>query len=181
MPDTDPTAPPGPSPELPPNPNSKPNPPPGPPPSPTPGRFAQNPPPDAKETDSYAERLIKYIPADIVAAYVAIDGILKQGGNDPHWLNWAVFGGLLALTPLYVMYMKTDPAGFAIAKCFHAFASALAFTVWVFALGGPFALSFAWYKPVLGSVLLIFTTLLLPVLEGFFYGTPIPNSNPPNT
>jgi hypothetical protein len=145
-----------------------------------PGRFAQNPPPEAKDTDSYAERLIKYIPADIVAAYVAIEGVLKQGGNDPHWLNWAVFGGMLALTPLYVMYMKTDPPGFAIAKAFHAFAATLSFTVWVFAMGGPFALSFAWYKPVLGSVLLIFTTLLLPVLENFTYPSSPGSKSPPS-
>ena len=151
-----------------------------PPPS-TRSRFAQNPPPDAKDTDSYADRLLKYIPADIVAAFVALDGILKQGGNDPLWLNWAVFGALLVLTPFYVMYIKTETPGFAIAKSFHAFAAMLSFTVWVIAMGGPFALSFASYKPVFGSVLLILTTLLLPVLEGCFYSTPVHANNPPGT
>jgi hypothetical protein len=152
-----------------------------PPPPPTRSRFAQDPPPDAKVTDTYAEKLLKYIPADIVAAFIAIDGVLKQGGNDPHWLNWAVFGGLLVLAPFYIMFMKTEPVGFSVAKLFHCFAAALAFTVWVFALGGPFALSFSWYKPVLGSVLLIFTTLALPALENFFYSAPIGSNTPPGT
>ena len=32
----------------------------------------QDPPPESNSTDSYFEKLIKYIPADIVAAYVTI-------------------------------------------------------------------------------------------------------------
>ncbi|MBX9941112.1 MAG: hypothetical protein K2Y32_17755 [Candidatus Obscuribacterales bacterium] len=137
-------------------------------------RFAaQEPPPGSKDTDSYFEKLIRYIPADIVAGYVALDGILKEGGNSPLWLTWAVFIALLSLTPLYVCYVKTEPPGIVSSKTFYWLASTLAFAVWVFALGGPFAATFAWYKPVYGSVLLILTTLTLPVFESIFYkGTP---------
>jgi hypothetical protein len=137
-------------------------------------RFAaQEPPPGSKDTDSYFEKLIRYIPADIVAGYVALDGVLKEGGNSPLWLTWAVFAALLALTPLYVCYVKTQPPGIVSSKTFYWFASTFAFAVWVFALGGPFAATFAWYKPVYGSVLLILTTLALPVFESIFYnGTP---------
>ena len=142
------------------------------------GRFAQDPPPDSNVTDSYFEKLVKYIPADIVAAFVALDGILKQGGNDPLWLSWAVFAALTVLTPLYICYVKTTPPGFITSKTFHWVASTVAFIVWVFALGGPFAVTFAWYKPVFGSVLLIITTLTLTVFEGIFYidGLPPPAS-----
>lgn len=133
-------------------------------------RFAaQEPPPDSKESDSYFEKLIKYIPADIVAAYVAIAGILQENGNQPLWLTWSVFATLLALTPLYVCFVKTTPKGFLSAKCFHWVTACLAFTVWVFALGGPFAATFEWYRPYFGSVALILTTLIIPVLEGQFY------------
>ncbi len=137
-------------------------------------RLAQEPPPNANVADSYFEKLMKYIPADIVAAYVALDGILKEGANDPVWLTWAVFLALLVLTPFYICYRKTDPPGLTFSKTFHWVASTVAFAVWVFALGGPFAVTFAWYKPVYGSVLLIITTLTLPVLESIFYG-----GNPP--
>ncbi len=123
---------------------------------------------DAKPTDSYFEKLIKYIPADIVAAWLAIDGILKDQTTNPLWLVWSVFAFLTVLTPLYVVYMKTDPPGFGPTKTFHWMASTFAFVVFIFALGGPFALTFDWYRPLFGTVVLILTTLLLPLFERFF-------------
>jgi hypothetical protein len=137
----------------------------------------QDPPPDSKVTDSYFEKLIKYIPADIVAGYVAITGIVS-GHDQPLWLTWGVFGVLLALTPLYVVYRKTDPPGFAWCKTFHWVTACIAFTAWVFALGGPFA-TFTWYQPYLGSVVLILTTLIIPVLEGQFIRTDSPSPPDP--
>lgn len=157
--------------ETPPN-NPPLTPPPAQPPPPRRGRFAQDPPLDTSATDTYFEKLLKYIPGDIVAAFVALDGILKQGGNDPMWLSWAVFGALLVLTPFYICYVKTTPPGIVATKTFHWVASTVAFAVWVFALGGPFAVTFDWYRPVLGSVLLIITTLALPVFESIFYKSP---------
>lgn len=142
---------------------------------------AQEPPPDSKITDSYFEKLVRYIPADILAAYVAITGITASV-NPPLWLGWAVFGVLLTLTPLYVCYVKTEPKGFVSSKTFHWVTACLAFSSWVFAMGGPFT-AFAWYQPYLGSVVLILTTLIIPVLEGQFYpcGTPpaVPPAVPP--
>ncbi len=128
----------------------------------------QDPPPDSKATDSYFEKLVKLIPADIVAAYVAIAGLLSEHNNQPLWLTWSVFGGLLALTPLYVCYIKTDPPGLVSSKTFHCLTSCLAFTAWVFALGGPFA-TLKWYQPYLGSICLILVTLIIPVIEGGCY------------
>lgn len=123
-------------------------------------------PADSKDTDSYFEKLIKYIPADIVAAWLAIDGVLKDQSN-PLWLVWAVFGILVFLTPFYVVLIKTTPPGFSVAKTFHWLASTLAFVVFVFALGGPFALTFAWYRPLYGTIVLILTTLILPLFERY--------------
>ncbi len=94
---------------------------------------AQEPPPDSKSTDSYFEKLVKYIPADILAAYVAITGITASV-NPPLWLGWAVFGVLLVLTPLYVCYVKTAPKGFVSSKTFHWVTACLAFSSWVWAL-----------------------------------------------
>ena len=141
-------------------------------------RFAaQAPPPDSKVTDSYAEKLVKFIPADILAAYVAISGITASN-DQPLWLSWGVFGVLLALTPLYVCLVKTDPPGIAWSKTFHWVAACLAFTSWAFAMGGPFAATFDWYQPYLGSVVLILTTLIIPVMEGQFYKSSPPAAPP---
>lgn len=137
---------------------------------------AQEPPPNSKVTDSYAEKLVKYIPADILAAYIAISGI-TESNNPPLWLSWGVFGALLALTPLYVCYVKTQPAGFVSSKMFHWITACLAFAAFVFAVGGPFA-TFDWYQPYLGSVVLILTTLIIPVLEGQFYPGNLPTEPP---
>lgn len=142
-------------------------------------RFSQDPPPDSRNTDTYFEKLLRYIPADIVAGYVALDGILKEQLYTPLWLGWAVFAALAVLTPLYVVYVKTTPPGLTAAKTFHWFASTLAFGVWVFALGGPFAVTFEWYRPVYGAVLLIVFTLSLPVFESMFYGKSNPPAAPP--
>ena len=135
---------------------------------------AQELPPNSKVTDSYSEKLVRYIPADILAAYIAISGIIESN-NPPLWLSWGVFCALLALTPAYVCLVKTEPAGFSWSKSFHWVTSCLAFSAWVFAIGGPMlTATFAWYQPYLGSVVLILTTLLIPVLEGQFYKSPTP-------
>lgn len=130
----------------------------------------QNPPPDFKDSDTYFEKLLKAVPADIVAAYITIQGILAEHNNQPLWLSWAVFFALLVLIPSYVCYVKTEPTGFVANKAFHWVSSCVAFTVWVFAMGGPFAATFDWYRPYFGSIALIVTTLILPVLEALVYG-----------
>ena len=76
------------------------------------------------------------------------------------------------LTPFYVCFVKTNPPGLTAAKTFHWVTACLAFSSWVFAMGGPFS-SLKWYMPVYGSVLLVIVTLVIPVLERFFVKAPI--------
>lgn len=120
--------------------------------------------------ESYFEKLLKLIPGDIVAGYTALAGMIATEAGTSPVLHWIIFGALLALTPAYTCYLKTDPPGILPSKVFPCLAAAFAFTAWVFALGGPFAAQWPlWYKPVYGSVVLILTTLTLPVLEKIFY------------
>lgn len=124
------------------------------------------PPPPPGVDASYFEKLLLFIPADAIAGYLTLDGILKQSFADVTlWTYWAVFISLLVLTPLYICFKPSENS---ILKCsmrFRLITGTLAFAVWVFALGGPFAVTFDWYKPVFGSLLLIITTLAIPVLE----------------
>ena len=139
-------------------------------------RRMRTPPPGLLRADeSYFEKLLKYIPGDIVAGWVALNGIIVgEAGNSPT-LQWIVFAALLVLSPLYMCYMKTQPPGLTLSKTFPCLVAAFAFAVWVFALGGPFSAQWpALYKPVYGSIVLILTTLIIPVLEKMFY-----NSSPP--
>lgn len=131
-----------------------------------------NPPARALQEESYFEKLLRYIPGDIVAAFVALSGIIT---NNPETTSvtvyWLVFAALTVLTPLYVCYVKTAPSGITAAKIFPSVAAVIAFVTWVFALGGPFGLSFEWYQPVYGSIVLILVTLAMPVLEQVIYRT----------
>lgn len=134
-----------------------------------PARAQSEPPPPTREgpDSSYFERLLKFIPGELVAAYLALDGILREAAlATPVWAYWIAFGALLVLTPLYVIYRPIHSEFTNHSFRFHAVAATVAFVVWVFALGGPFLITWPeFYRPVYGSLLLIITTLALPVLE----------------
>lgn len=60
----------------------------------------QDAPPDTSPLASYSEKLLKYIPADIVSAWLVLTGILTQAvGTLPPWLSWSVFGALCFHSP----------------------------------------------------------------------------------
>lgn len=124
------------------------------------------PPPPTPTEASYFEKLLAYIPSELVGAYLCMDGILKEASLDnPVWLYWAIFGASIALAPLYVLFR---PSTNSILKCtqkFRAITATVALAVWIFAMGGPFAVTFDWYRPVFGSLLLVITTLAIPVFE----------------
>jgi len=125
------------------------------------------PPPTQGAEASYFEKLLAFIPADMVAGYMAVDGVLKQAlsASIPNEIYWAVTLALVCLCPLYICFRPTENS---IVKCslrFRAVTGSIAFIVWIFALGGPFAVTFTWYEPVYGSLLLIVTTLAIPVFE----------------
>ena len=123
-------------------------------------------PPERNEL-SYFDKLIRYIPGELVAAYVTLDGLFKEQLIEHALaLYWFVFLALLILTPLYVIYRPTHSDFSDHSRRFHTWAATVAFVVWVFALGGPFAVTWPdLYRPYYGSILLVITTLTLPVFE----------------
>jgi hypothetical protein len=90
--------------------------------------------------DEYWDRLIKYIPAEVVAVYLALDAIAKENANAPEWIHWAIFVFGILGTILYLNRREK------VSKPVQLAISAIAFMVWVFALGGPFTL-LPWYEP----------------------------------
>ena len=118
----------------------------------------------AVSEDTYFGKVVKYIPAEIVAAYVAASGALRSAaGQVPleAWL-WVVGAALLVLTPIWVLVAAAEPGR--PRPTFQAGAATVAFACWVFALGGPFEFQ-VWYRPVYGTLVLIFVTLLIPLAE----------------
>lgn len=117
--------------------------------------------------DSYLGKVARYIPAEIVAAYLAASGIIMGAADDfPKatwlWLAVAVMG---VLTPIWILYATDVPDK--PKAVFQAVAATIAYLVWVFAISGA-DLFPAWYNPVYGGLLLILFTLAAPLIEKIF-------------
>jgi hypothetical protein len=115
-----------------------------------------------QDYDGYLSKLAKYIPAEITAAFVAIDGILKNVVALAQVWYWLIFGVLIACTPVYLyaaalMEKRTPDKP-------QLIISPFAFIIWVFALGGPFVF-LAGYQQAVGGVFLILATLLIPAID----------------
>lgn len=116
-------------------------------------------------TDGFFDRVLKYIPADVVGGWVAVTGILgaDNAAEDPNKtsVQWISFGAFVLLAALWT-YVQTRSPGKPPAVT-QVLVSTLAFAVWVFALGGPFA-ELDWYRQHYGSITLIVFTLAVGAL-----------------
>ncbi len=116
-----------------------------------------------QKPDDYQTRIVKYIPAEILAAFIAIESVINSTAQLTAVIHWVIFFALFALTPLY-MWRVTSEKNKPPAKT-QILVSTLSFFIWAFALGGPF-LSLNWYQPVYGAVLLPIFTLVIPIING---------------
>jgi uncharacterized membrane protein len=118
----------------------------------------------AGTVDGYFDRVIKYIPGDVVAAWTAATGLISSLGdaatpqmNEAGNVLWIAFFFGLVVTALWTWRQtsesNTRPAVTQIVV------ATLAFTVWVFALGGPFK-ELSFYRGQYGALVLIGFTLL---------------------
>jgi len=115
---------------------------------------------------NYLSRVLKHIPSEIVMVYITVDGVLRASYDPAVWadkqvlvrLLWIITGALTLLTPLWLFrVMKVRRAA-------RLIVSTLSVPVWLFALGGPFAL-YGWYQPAFGAVVLPLYTLLVPIVS----------------
>jgi hypothetical protein len=123
--------------------------------------------------DTYFDRVIKYIPADVVSAWVFVTSVISgaPGGVPKPLVLWIAFGCGLVVTALWT-WKQTSQPGLPPAVT-QILISTGAFAVWVFALvGGPFA-NLTFYEPVYGSLALVLYTLLVALI--------IPKDNEPPT
>lgn len=112
--------------------------------------------------DDYLTKLMKYIPGEIVAAFLAINGFLISVKSPNIYMIWGIFIVLIIFTVLYTKYI-TDERDKPVAKT-QIVISTIAFIIWVFTIGGPFAY-YGWYEPYYGSILLVFFTLGVPLIS----------------
>jgi hypothetical protein len=110
------------------------------------------------KADNYTSRLLKYIPAEVVALYVTLDAIIRSSEDISIWIYWAVF--IFGILGTYLYLWRVEK----VTKQIQLLISAGAFIVWVFAIGGPFA-HLAWYQPIYGGLLLPVYTFLVAIIE----------------
>jgi len=111
------------------------------------------------KADQYFDRIIKYIPADVVGAWVAISGIIpKDAASDPNnkVVVWIAFAVCLICCAAWTALQTRNGKSPAIIQIM---VSTCAFAVWVAALGRPFD-SIPGYQQYYGSISLVAFTLI---------------------
>lgn len=111
------------------------------------------------DVDSYFDRVVKFIPVEIVSAWIAVKGIIAAAATGSKQLVlWICFAIGLIFTALYMLKQTALPGK--PPAILQTIIATIAFAVWAFALGEPFA---TWLgvanQSLYGSLLLIFFTL----------------------
>lgn len=113
--------------------------------------------------DEYRDRLLKYIPAEIVAVYLAILNVLALASLPPAELRraqWVLFGIVLALTVPWQRRIMS------ISKWQQVAIGSAAFVFWAMSLGDPFVDGFVRaYRTVYGTAAMILFTFAVPLFE----------------
>ncbi len=112
------------------------------------------------KSDGYIDRLLKYIPTEIVAVFLLVQGLVMKmdHASDPFKpMLWGVFLLFAVFTPLYLWRILK------VMKITQLVISLVAFVVWVFALGGPFT-TLGWYDLLYGEILLPIFTIVIALV-----------------
>ena len=134
------------------------------------------PPPDP---DSRSERLLKFIPGEAIGLYLFLESAIKAAAtppessgsgiisaNEKQILLWISLGVALVFNWLYLLRV------WKVQRSSQRLISCVALVVYVFAGGGAFA-TYAWYKPLYG-------TLALAIAGAFLIFAPEPPGKPIN-
>ena len=116
--------------------------------------------------DNYYSRLVKLIPAEVIAFYLALDA-LASALPEKQVVLWVVFGIALAGAWFYLGRM----AG--VHSVVQRLLSLAALVIWVYVTGGPFA-SLPWYNATYGKLVLVVFTFAVPL---FYTGQPYKTSH----
>lgn len=109
--------------------------------------------------DTYMPMLLKNIPSEVVAAYVAVLGFIASVGA-PSWVPWIAFGIALVSVPLWLVF------GQGVKSPLQIILSTVAFPIWDMSLSGGAFQTIPGYETLIGSVILvIFTMLVAPLVS----------------
>ena len=114
-----------------------------------------------RTADDYWARLAKYVPVEIISAYLLIVGLIPSddGGGPPR--SWLLAASLVAGV-VGTWFFARRVLG--VVRPLQAAMSCLGFVVWALATGGWFALQ-AWYEPWLGTVAVIVFGVVIQIVK----------------
>jgi hypothetical protein len=108
--------------------------------------------------DPYVTTVIKYIPTEIVGAYLAIQGFLIGSMPDLEYLiTLCVSAALLVLCPLYLIFLQN------VKKPVQIIVTAISYVIWLYTIKGPFVF-WGIYDYRIGSAIIVVWTLVIPLL-----------------
>ncbi|HEX8204434.1 MAG TPA: hypothetical protein VF587_00095 [Solirubrobacteraceae bacterium] len=115
---------------------------------------------DATTPDDALTKLLKYIPAVATGTYLALQGfVLQLDDKDQKAIALAIITVVIA-AGTYVWRQRRG-----VKRGIQRWLTVIAFLVWVFALGGPFAQIGDWWDEWMGSVALILAGFGLSVFN----------------
>ncbi|MDR4469851.1 MAG: hypothetical protein MRJ68_16400 [Nitrospira sp.] len=107
---------------------------------------------DIKE---YFDRVAKYIPAEVIAAYISANGLATLSQN-PGTLFTLIFVVCVVCTPVYITrFTSTRKEAWT-----NGVMAVVAFIVWAYATGGGLIRYLDWYDAPTASVILVLFTLV---------------------
>ena len=109
--------------------------------------------------DGYFSRLIKLVPAEVIAFYLALDAI-ASAMSAKEILLWIALGIALIGCWFYLGRLAN------VTRIDQRLITLCALVIWVYVFGGPFA-SMDWYDVNYGKLVLVVFTFFVPV---FFKG-----------
>lgn len=110
--------------------------------------------------DDYLTKLLKYVPPEVIGAYIFLVGIITSNA-DKGTLHWWLAALLVVMLVVTVVY---DIRVLNIVRPAQIVMSVIGLAVYAFALGGWFA-TMAWYQPWYGSIALVVFGLLVAVVR----------------
>jgi hypothetical protein len=122
---------------------------------------------DPKEAATdYAERVAKYVPVEIIAAYLALQRTVTGSTDADTTLRTTLLAvilfGLAILTPLYLWFMAEAGKP----KRIHIILGTIGFFVWAYSIGGYFT-DIGLYHEAIADITLVFYS----IISGFFIPT----------
>ena len=107
---------------------------------------------------SYLDRLVQLIPAEIVAAHLAVQGVVANNIDTRNLALEISAGVLFVLLPLYLWRLQGVRSALKILLTMGSF------VIWVYAVSSPVYTRWS-LEPVWGSVALILWTTVIPAIH----------------